>query len=422
MSSRELLSVPSEFSIQELYQRFQAFSFRNKERYEENKRALHSFINELFPIEMKKKVLKEVLFEVGRVIRDLRIVQDVLREERVHVPSKPSEGETSGERPTITLRSLIERVHFFALHREIRSFRVSTARLDRFRSIVDKVRVIGKGLYHPKAKALEEMHWLEAVGIRMEIEEKEYQGNLYLAYFHAPSHPYFLQWKTGCDEHLIPYHEKYSFSGFVKEVIVPRLSPPEKQALESACQSVVSYLGQEELETLKVRFDSSGKVYITRPFLNRWVENPTQARNYREFLKTQPLTPEGMHYVKEYDDYIYVLSTDEELFITIKQQGTTQHTSLSGGKAVLAAGKLGVDKDGYIVSVNTLSGHYRAGSNHLLTMLEFLSSKGVEVNNVQASYREGERKVASKELIPAGTVLHWMEEKRRPSPTPTLAA
>jgi len=72
--------------------------------------------------------------------------------------------------------------------------------------------------------------------------------------------------------------------------------------------------------------------------------------------------------------FIYVLSTDKELFVAEKNRGTFNHSTFFAGKPVLCAGKMDVE-EGVIKRVDKSSGHYKTTDEMFENMIKFLSDK-----------------------------------------------
>lgn len=81
---------------------------------------------------------------------------------------------------------------------------------------------------------------------------------------------------------------------------------------------------------------------------------------------------------------IYVYNSRHELYIGIKQTGNFQHSSFLYGGRVLSAGLLRA-KDGILVSLSPLSGHYRSGSAHFRFFVASLQDSGVNLDHVTLS-------------------------------------
>ena len=57
------------------------------------------------------------------------------------------------------------------------------------------------------------------------------------------------------------------------------------------------------------------------------------------------------------------------------------HSSFLGGQPVEAAGEIGVDAEGRLVSISNLSGHYRPTPEHLINVLKFFAGRGVDISS-----------------------------------------
>ncbi len=57
------------------------------------------------------------------------------------------------------------------------------------------------------------------------------------------------------------------------------------------------------------------------------------------------------------------------------------HSSITGGRPVDAAGEIEI-RDGRVVAISNLSGHYRPGPEHLLNTLSWLAGRGIDVSGI----------------------------------------
>lgn len=152
--------------------------------------------------------------------------------------------------------------------------------------------------------------------------------------------------------------------------------------------------------------------------LNDWVEGwsagKVPATTYRKFLQTHaPAEMNSVQLANHPDNFMYVLRTDGSLVIQIKQRGKANHTSLSGGQAVLAAGHIHI-VDGKITAIDTSSGHYRPSLTQIMSMLEVLQKSGVAVNEIIVSYatRTNQDGLPDMDQIPRGKAEEWMQAKK----------
>lgn len=58
------------------------------------------------------------------------------------------------------------------------------------------------------------------------------------------------------------------------------------------------------------------------------------------------------------------------------------HSSITGGQPVDAAGEIEI-RDGRVVAISNLSGHYRPGPEHLLNTLSWLAGRGIDVSGIK---------------------------------------
>ncbi|KAJ3080408.1 hypothetical protein HK102_003082 [Quaeritorhiza haematococci] len=79
--------------------------------------------------------------------------------------------------------------------------------------------------------------------------------------------------------------------------------------------------------------------------------------------------------------WIFVLGGNRQLYITRKNKGTIQHSSLGGYVPVIAAGSLSVT-NGKINGVAPTSGHYHPKTENIDLFLGWLSRQGVETGSI----------------------------------------
>jgi hypothetical protein len=100
-----------------------------------------------------------------------------------------------------------------------------------------------------------------------------------------------------------------------------------------------------------------------------------------------------VNYSEKDKEYIYILSTDKKLFVTVANE-VVRHSSLSGGKPVLGAGAL-VIKDGNLSYIDLESGHYQPTAEVLQQVLVILEELGVKLDyvNLKVMYYVNHKKV-----------------------------
>jgi len=79
--------------------------------------------------------------------------------------------------------------------------------------------------------------------------------------------------------------------------------------------------------------------------------------------------------------WIFVLSFDYKLYVAQKIPGRLHHSSFLAGRATRAAGNI-VVQDGKLLAVAGTSGHYRPTPENVEKMKEWLSRKGVKMQDV----------------------------------------
>lgn len=268
---------------------------------------------------------------------------------------------------------------------------IETSSSRRFKKIVKKLQEsIAIGSLVKDSLYLDKDYWLEALGMTLIIDEEKYKGHIYTGYLTESK--YLEKWQAGIDENGVSYHEQYSFEEYLNQVVIPHLSFKEREELKAKC-SIVEYYSPNELATLETHFDPKGNIYQNYPYLNAWVKSrakaPESKESYSDFCQTyQPAREENnaeRQYVLTNGTYMYLLDHQSRLYLQIKNRGKTNHTSLSNGKAVLAAGNLQV-KEGKIIAIDTFSGHYKPTEIQLITFLEYLRNSNVDINTIKVTY------------------------------------
>ena len=82
------------------------------------------------------------------------------------------------------------------------------------------------------------------------------------------------------------------------------------------------------------------------------------------------------------EKWIYVWDMHSRLYINRKMPGRFHHSSFVAGGAVKAAGSIVVE-DGHLKQITTWSGHYRPRESDISAFLEWLKSKGVNMETVE---------------------------------------
>lgn len=382
------------------------YDFNN---YIENKSFLYDFLNKIKKNSgnLNSYKIKELLIAIQPVLKSLRINQDQIRDQ---IRAQKSNNKSSSIldqlnnkfRRTLVLfkkiiynnhrlNDLIELTKTIAKENKIEDFRVETSRTERFKKIAQKlVTEIAVGSCTKDAISLDPNYWLETVGMKFTIDGERYEGHVYTGYFAESK--YLEKWSTSFDNKGIPYQKQYSFEEYLNQIVIPNMSSKEKDELKAKC-SIVEYYSPEELATLEAHIDKEGKIYTETPHLNHWmdhrIKNPNDKQIYSDFLQTDQLTNTNTSTIKNQPlrdgTFMYVLDHLGHLYVQIKNRGKTNHTSLSNGKAVLAAGSLQV-KDGKIIAIDTFSGHYKPTELHLANFLTYLKKLHVKLNAIQLTY------------------------------------
>ena len=266
-----------------------------------------------------------------------------------------------------------------------------SAAIGKFRGIVKKLKKnIAVGASKKGTVLLDKDYWMEALGMKLVIDGKIIQGHIYTGFL-ANQDKLLEKWRTGLDEKGVPFQKQYSFETYLNEIYIPQLSLQQREDFKSKV-TLVEYYTPRELTALEAHFDHMGKIFTKNPFLNGWVDrqdnNLENMGSYRNFYRTVPPsnTQEAAEkHVMRDQTYIYVQDHQGRVYLQIKKRGITNHTSLSNGHAVLAAGSLKVEK-GNIVEIDTFSGHYKPTKEQLAAFLVFLGKSGVDLDRIKVTY------------------------------------
>jgi len=83
--------------------------------------------------------------------------------------------------------------------------------------------------------------------------------------------------------------------------------------------------------------------------------------------------------------WIYVADTVGRLYIGIKSSGAFQHASFLSGGRISSAGSIGI-RDGQLVYLSPLSGHYRPTTKSFKTFIAHLRDQGVDLSHLRISH------------------------------------
>lgn len=403
----------------------------NVYHYTRNKAALSHFLNQT-----QKNEEKLTPADIQSILGKLKPVFKKLRRDQQKIHSQKSQEKTTSIfRPFLfkltrvfhrfqqafygktKLDSLTELAARIAKENRVPDANKKIQAVAKFKNLVKKLQhTIAVGTRAKDAVALDKDYWLETLGMKLIIEGEIYEGHIYTGYI-ATEEKYVEKWKTGRDEQGIFYHENYSFEDYMNQVVIPCLST-EQKATFKAKLSIVEYYTANELTTLEAHFDKEGRMFTKSPSLNAWVDhkakNPNSTLSYQEsHLSSEKRDGSGkeQHILKD-QTYIYVLDHQGRLYLQIKNRGKTNHTSLSNGHAVLAAGSLKV-KDGKVIAVDTFSGHYKPTEVQLMTFLNFLKKSHVNLSQIKVTY-VGDYAVQPWQIheINCGDVIPWMDKRQ----------
>ncbi|PRP87215.1 hypothetical protein PROFUN_01477 [Planoprotostelium fungivorum] len=85
------------------------------------------------------------------------------------------------------------------------------------------------------------------------------------------------------------------------------------------------------------------------------------------------------------DAWIFVADRAFNLYIAAKESGRFQHSSFLAGGRVTAAGLIQI-KEGKLISLAPLSGHYKCSSEHFELFVKKLKERGVDMTNVKVDW------------------------------------
>lgn len=385
--------------LNDLYQREY-----NIKTYTENKAAVYGFLKALKVNKehLNSKQLKLLLNSIKPIFKKLRKNHDQIKSKKKIKASKTLKGLffdklhslillfkilVYGNRP---LDDLVKFTKKIAKDKKIKGFHVDDRRIERFKSVVKTVqKAISKGICEKDAMRLDNEYWLETVGIKLVVDKTKYEGRVYMGHFAKSK--LLDKWSTGKDESGRPYQTRYTFEKYLNDILIPSLNEKELADFKSKC-SIVDYYTPKVLATLEVHFDDEGNVYTHTPLLNAWAvkmkPNAEVEEYYSDFCRDFKISVEEDEHSKyqlEDGNYMYLTDRAGRTYFQIKNRGRTNHTSLSKGEAVLAAGNLKV-VNGKIVEVDVFSGHYKPMKHHLVNFLDSLQQKGVDLGLIRLTY------------------------------------
>lgn len=397
-------------------------NFCDKKRYESHKLFLGRAISHCLKGDIESLSHEQLILLISSLAKcasSLRLIQDQIREDKLHRKESVVLRVWVWLKNRLfgvpTLETLIHSINTLAMQKGCSSLRVRTSRFHKFRQIVRSVKNLGKGATIVGARVLHESYRREPLGLHLIIDGKSYQGAIYMGFFQDEKTLYWKDWRTARNEKGVFYRHLYSFEDYMNQEVIPRLGDKAKSELIRACSDVVEYYTLEELRPLEVHFSQEGILFTSNPLFNVWAqkieEGSAHQPSFREFVKTSLLvsTRATTPLKKRAFPFIYVLTTDKKLYIQVKQRGKAHHTSLSRGNAVLSAGEIRVNDDSSIESLNPFSGHYWPGNPELISMLEFLHSKHVDIDRLLFTYTTDSNGHTA--TLPRGTVSQWLAKE-----------
>lgn len=287
------------------------------------------------------------------------------------------------------LNHLIDLSKKIAKDYHINTFKVETTRTARFKGIVKKLqKAISKGYCVKDTILLDSSYWPETIGMKVVANSETYAGHFYMG--HLAQLKLVNQWSKRRDCRRIAYQQQYSFEDYLNQILIPHYSPAEFADFKEKC-SIVEYYTPKELETLAVHFDQEGHVYTRTPHLNAWTANQEmKPQDYysdfsRQFVLEEDKDLLQIEYPVRDGSLMYVLDHKGQLYLQMKNRGKINHTSLSNGQAVLAAGGLKIAK-GKIIEIDTFSGHYRSTEKQLVNLLVYLEKLQIDLDLIQLTY------------------------------------
>lgn len=399
--------------------------FSSVKNYQKNKALVYSILRDVNSGKYDKEAAKAILEIVKPAIQELRKVQDTIR---VNEKENPKWKKTINNFVTKArkiyfgskdLNFIVGKVNEIIKNKDITGFQIETKRTEKFREVVKKLTPIAKGASVPGSKVLAEEYWLEPIQIELKFDDKTFKGNIYMGYFAYGEDSHLKKWKEQIDSDGIPLHEKHSFQDYMNNEVIPHLSLEAKEEMQAACLDMVDYYTPDELETLKAHF-SNGVLNTATTHLNSWSaegeNSPCQTQSYRTYLQSQTAQVQSSdrHPVNT-GKYMYLLNNQNEMYVQMKKRGQANHTSLSSGQAVLAAGHIYV-VDGKIKTIDTQSGHYQPTKEQILNILEYFQNQMSEedLNSLTVSYAVTKADGLNVEYdqIEPGRVIEWMQDEK----------
>ncbi|XP_024521977.1 IQ domain-containing protein IQM5-like [Selaginella moellendorffii] len=209
---------------------------------------------------------------------------------------------------------------------------------------------VGRGLFQDeKAKKLAFQHWLEAIDVK-----HRYGHNLRF---------YFNAWeRSGTKERFFTWLDAGE-GRYLDLEECPRTVLMKEQ---------ICYLSPKKRKEYEVTIQDGRLIYTSCG---------------------KPLdTDEGR------DKWIFVMDTNGKLYVGRKVRGKFQHSSFLAGGAVKAAGRLRAT-DGVLKSIEGYSGHYLPTQEEFNSLLNELSTRGVDLSTVETKFLPREGKSISKLMV-----------------------
>ena len=114
----------------------------------------------------------------------------------------------------------------------------------------------------------------------------------------------------------------------------------------------------------------------------------------RVFQSGRPLVTDAFESDKRSHAAIYVILSDETMYVGPYLLSRFQHSCFNGGRPVMGAGEIKTTADGTIIELSSKSGHYKPTTDQLHDAVAFLERRGINLTHVRLE-ENGEDSITS---------------------------
>ncbi len=156
---------------------------------------------------------------------------------------------------------------------------------------------------------------------------------------------------------------------------------------------------QEELASLEVHFDDSGRMYTSDHVANTWMKifrkGGAGSTTLREVFshESHPSSDQKVVIAESPERWRYLVTVDGKMFIHIDQPDEPLKNTIDQHHGIVATGRIGFDVDGHPTFVSISGRGQKPGEAGARTVLEFLKSKHVDIDTINVAYFDEGRKL-----------------------------